>query len=356
MNQTEFSLHSLLKKYMPVNQNALVRYLVLDKCFRNTGRKYFIDDLINECNNVLRELNQDSKGIKRRQIFLDMDFMKSEAGFSAPIEAYNDGRKKYYRYSDPNYSILGSLIPTYVIDLSKSLIDILKKFDGLASHFIILQHYDQLLKFYKPTASEEFSSFVEFDFNQDYTGLEHFGQLFMSIEYKKVLKINYQPFDKETPYEYIFHPHYLKEYNHRWYLIGYNETKNERPYVLALDRIKSIEELKDKEYVPSDINYKDYYYDIIGITRIKDMQPEKIVLKIHPDFKDYIITNPIHPSQKNKRHSEDNWLNIELNCIINNELLNTISRYGHFIKVIEPIHLKDKLIERYKQALELQSN
>lgn len=341
---------------MPVNQNALVRYLVLDKCFRNTGRMYFIDDLINECNKVLKELNEKSRGVSRRQIFLDIDFMRSEAGFSAPIESFYYDRRKYYRYSDTNYSILGSLIPTYVIDLSKSLIDILKKFDGLASHFIILQQYDQLLKFYRPTVNEEISSFIEFDFNQDYLGLEHFSQLFMSIEYKKVLNIKYQPFDKETPYEFIFHPHYLKEYNHRWYLIGYNETRNEQPFVLALDRIKAIEELKNKDYIPSDIDYKEYYYDVIGITKIKGLEPERIVLKIHPDFKNYILTNPLHPSQINRKRQNDDWLNIELNCIINDELLNTISRYGHFIKVIEPLHLREQLKKRYEQALKLQSD
>ncbi|MFC0343802.1 helix-turn-helix domain-containing protein [Epilithonimonas hispanica] len=32
--------------------------------------------------------------------------MKSEAGYDAPIESYKDGRKVYYRYSDPEFSIL----------------------------------------------------------------------------------------------------------------------------------------------------------------------------------------------------------------------------------------------------------
>ena len=37
---------------MATNKNALIRYKVLDNCFKNVGRKYFINDLISECENV----------------------------------------------------------------------------------------------------------------------------------------------------------------------------------------------------------------------------------------------------------------------------------------------------------------
>ena len=33
---------------MSVNKNALIRYKVLDSCFRNHAKKYFIEDLIDE--------------------------------------------------------------------------------------------------------------------------------------------------------------------------------------------------------------------------------------------------------------------------------------------------------------------
>lgn len=85
---------------MPTNKNAQLRYNILDKCFRNTGRKFFIDDLVKEVNKALRELEGEDKQVKKRQIQYDIRFMKSEQGWSVPLEKKRDGRRVYYQYSD----------------------------------------------------------------------------------------------------------------------------------------------------------------------------------------------------------------------------------------------------------------
>ena len=66
---------------MSLNKNAQIRYQVLDRCFRNTGRIYFIDDLLEECNKALLNFDSTSKGIQRRQLFDDIRFMESEQGW-----------------------------------------------------------------------------------------------------------------------------------------------------------------------------------------------------------------------------------------------------------------------------------
>ena len=89
---------------MATNKNAQLRYQVLDRCFRNPGRKYFMDDLIEACNQALQEHNPDTK-ISRRQVFEDIKFMKSDQGWAVPLEHVQDGKKIYYRYTDITYSI-----------------------------------------------------------------------------------------------------------------------------------------------------------------------------------------------------------------------------------------------------------
>lgn len=37
---------------------ATIRYQALDRCFSNWGRRYFIEDLIKECNKALREYSE----------------------------------------------------------------------------------------------------------------------------------------------------------------------------------------------------------------------------------------------------------------------------------------------------------
>ncbi len=78
---------------MPQNKNAIIRYNALDKCFRNPGRSYTIDDLLDECNEALTEENPNTDGIKRRQLFVDIKFMESENGWSIELERTPVGKK-----------------------------------------------------------------------------------------------------------------------------------------------------------------------------------------------------------------------------------------------------------------------
>jgi hypothetical protein len=90
---------------MSINKNALIRYQALDRCFRNTGRMYFWDDLLEECNKATMDFDPKSEGIQRRQLFDDIRFMESEAGWSIPLSRNRYGRKVYYRYEDLSFSI-----------------------------------------------------------------------------------------------------------------------------------------------------------------------------------------------------------------------------------------------------------
>ena len=80
---------------MATNKNALIRYKVLDNCFRNPGRRYFIEDLIAECESVLLDIDPESNGISRRQIFEDIAFMESKEGWSIELEKLRTGKKVY---------------------------------------------------------------------------------------------------------------------------------------------------------------------------------------------------------------------------------------------------------------------
>ncbi len=78
---------------MAVNKHAYLRHKILDKCFRDTRRKYFMEDLIKECQNALSEYLGVEDGIKRRQIFNDITYMESEGGYSIILDRHKDGKK-----------------------------------------------------------------------------------------------------------------------------------------------------------------------------------------------------------------------------------------------------------------------
>ena len=50
---------------MATNKHATIRYLALDRCFSNFGKKFFIDDLINACNTALYDFTGIDDGGKK---------------------------------------------------------------------------------------------------------------------------------------------------------------------------------------------------------------------------------------------------------------------------------------------------
>lgn len=90
---------------MATNKHAVIRYQTLDKCFRNPGRKYFIEDLVEACSNSIYEFTGIDNGIKRRQILEDIKFMESMQGWNIPLERVREGHRVYFRYEEKNFSI-----------------------------------------------------------------------------------------------------------------------------------------------------------------------------------------------------------------------------------------------------------
>ena len=61
---------------MSTNKHATIRYNTLDTCFANRGRKFFMDDLVEACNYSIYEFSGQLEGVKKRQIYDDIRFMK----------------------------------------------------------------------------------------------------------------------------------------------------------------------------------------------------------------------------------------------------------------------------------------
>lgn len=78
---------------MATNKNAVLRYNILDHCFSNFYKKYFIEDLISVCGEKLTEHFGYEMSVSRRTILEDIKFMKSAARYDAPIISIADGKK-----------------------------------------------------------------------------------------------------------------------------------------------------------------------------------------------------------------------------------------------------------------------
>ena len=324
---------------MPINKNAIIRYQTLDKCFRNPGRRYYFEDLLEECNKALEELNPGTDGVKRRQLFDDIKFMESESGWSVPLERYKDGRKIYYRYSDLDFSINNMPLNEAEAEQLKSALMILSRFKGMPQFAWVEELIPKLEHTFGLNHNSE--DIISFDENPYLKGLEFLGTLFNSILYKKVLKIDYQSFRSDETETTIIHPYFLKQYNRRWYLLGKTEGY-ENLTVRALDRIKKIEEVK-KDYIENtQYDFSEYFEDIIGIHRGKDNKPVTVKLWFSPKSAPYVITKPLHGSQKIKSKTSEGLI-ITISVIPNYELKSLLLSFGNQVKILSPDFLKEEL-------------
>ena len=337
---------------MAITKNPLVRYKILDKCFKNPGKNYFIQDLIDECDKGLLEKDADSNGVSKRQVQNDIAFMESNAGWAIDLERPLDGKRVYYRYADLSFSINNMPLNELEINQLKSALDILSQFKGMPQFEWIHELLPKLQQGVTPLQNT--STIIEFDNNPFVKGLENLGVLYNAILYKKVLSITYLPFKTEETLVFTIHPAYLKQYNNSWFLFGYNPALEKYDWNLALDRIVSIKEIRGKYNQNSPIDWNSYFEDIMGVTKAANALIEKITLHFAKETGKYIEAKPIHGSQKSK-WTADNLLEVNLHLIINYEFERFLLSYGDSVKVLKPKKLVDSIKSRLQNVEKLYS-
>lgn len=331
---------------MATNKNAILRYNTLDKCFRNIGRKYYFEDLLEKINEVITEFDPACTGVKTRQLRDDIRFMKSEAGYSAPIVAYKDGKKAFYRYEDKDYSINNSPLNDTEAEQLRNAISVLQRFEG-APQFEWINEIGPMLDSHFGLSDS--NKIMSYDTNIDYSGYEYITQIFNAILNKRVLEVDYEPFNKPA-FQLEFHPYYLKQYNNRWFVFGLNKMLGIEKWNLALDRIHGIKEV-DEKYVDSKIDWEDHFYDIIGVTMPENGEVEEVELLFSAEQANYIKTKPLHPTQKDYVQENGDLL-VKIKVIPNFELEMKLLSFANKVKVIGPKDLKDKIIQRLRAATE----
>jgi predicted DNA-binding transcriptional regulator YafY len=333
---------------MSINKNALIRYQVLDRCFRNPGRIYFWEDLLEECNRVLIDFDPKNEGIQRRQLYDDIRFMESEAGWSIPLERIRYGRRVYYRYEDLSFSINNQPLNDSEAEQIKSALQIFSRFSGTPQFEWVNEMIPMLeSKFGLIKRNREV---ISFESNIDLRGLHFLTPLFNAIVNERVLKVTYKDFKSTNPYEIFYHPYYLKQYNNRWFVFGLNADNKVPNWTLALDRIESVTETA-QEFTQSDIDWEDYFYDLVGVSQSKDVQLQEIILMFSAEVAPYVITKPVHPSQRHKYMSEG--LQVKINVMPNVELEQLILSFGEQVKVVSPQNFQDRIAQRLQSANKL---
>jgi predicted DNA-binding transcriptional regulator YafY len=153
--------------------------------------------------------------------------------------------------------------------------------------------------------------------------------------------MTYKAFYEEAETPRHIHPYLLKEYNNRWFVYAYtDEYKGEGVY--GLDRIIRVEKIKKRYRKPAKTKIIEYFKDIIGVTNFEDKEVEDIVLKVNRARANYLITKPIHKSQKVIKETS-NHVFFSFRLKPNHELNAFILGYGKDIVVEKPKSLAHEI-------------
>ena len=332
---------------MANTKNAQLRYRILDKCFRRYNSPCTFKELKEEIERVFRDLFDDHYKMPERTLREDIKNMKERTTFNAPIVCRQmiDGSYCYF-YSDRNYSIFKSNISEKDYNILQSTIDMLGRYRGLPSTAWLEEVITNLE--YRFDLKVNRKTLVSFEQNSELKGLEHLSSLIDAATKQQALDITYCSYrGKERAY--TLSPYYIKQYNGRWFLFGLDNTTN-RLMNLALDRIVSFKQSSETYLPNTDFDFDTYFNDIIGVTVPEaDVKLETIKLRFTEDRYPYVVSKPIHPSQKVVDPVEHI---VSISVKPNRELYQRLFSFIPDVEVLSPEWLRKEIIERLKMTLD----
>ena len=333
---------------MPVNKNALLRYRILDRCFSDRHHYYDIDELLDKVNEAFLDIY--GKTVSLRQIRADIAYMRDRVSYNAPIVARPiNGKRCYYTYEDPHFSIFSSELSVEEAKNLLSTIDMLGRYRSPKNAWLEEVISSLELRFGIKANREKLVSFEQ---NEQLKGIEFLSDLIDAVLNHQPLKMTYRPYkgDEQTM---VIHPHYMKQYNSRWFLFGL-ENHGEygmSPVNKALDRIVKFSVAKVPFVENDQIDYETYFDDIVGVTHDrKHPDVEHVILRFAKERFPYVVSKPIHQSQKIV-NSEDGTLSIDVR--INRELEQNIFSFGQQVEVLSPEWFRNQIIEKYKEITKI---
>jgi len=329
---------------MPKSKNSDVRIKVIDRCLSAKNRKYTTAEMFELCNRELEDRGYDPITALNS---IRNDILQIETNYpGATVEPTREGRNIYYHYSDPDFSIYKSpLRPEEKVQLIQTL-HLMKRFKGMPQFDWITEISDRLSTSLKiDEVSEE--EVVGFDENLDLEGMKHFTPLFNAIVEHQPLKLTYKSFKQEEKIVYTVHPYYLKQYNKRWFLIAWN-ADDDFLANYAFDRIVRIKNA-DISYRHNDIDFFEYFDDMIGVSKDIRMELQKVKLWVSAAQWPYIKTKPLHSTQHTVKVGKDGTI-LTFEVYLNYELEQMLLSFGEKVKVLEPEELKDRIKQRLTEA------
>lgn len=331
---------------MPVNKEAYIRYKIIDTCICNQRKPFpSMEELIEACQNKL------GKSFTISTIQKDIKAMKEDEalGFNAPIK-FSKSKNGYY-YQDKDYSIRAVPLNEEEINALIAATDLLSTFTGERVSANFNAAVDKILasvkEKYERTSDKR--TIIQTENPPKQRGHEYFEAFFKAIKEQTPVSFIHFSYSKKVFNSIILHPYLLKEFQNKWYIIGYSENHKAVRY-FGIDRIIEPLYLKQEFYLLKGFSPEKHFKDIYGVFPLS-AQKQIIKFKVTPMLANYLQSQPLHESQKIEYYHENGFLSFSINLIPTYELLNQFFMHSKQLLVTEPLWIKNEIKKALKNAV-----
>ncbi|RZJ87765.1 MAG: WYL domain-containing protein [Hymenobacter sp.] len=328
---------------MPVVKTPSLRFRLIDACLQRRQVRWTAALLLKKVSDDFFQAT--GRTFSKSQFNLDLKALREE--YNAPL-VYS--RDQGYYYDEPNFSLFKSPLVSDDAAVLRQVLGLLQQFEGLGlgdELHELTQRVEEHLQ--AQAEAEPARQFIWFEQVPNYIGSHFLGSLYQAIQKQQVLEMQYRPFGAAQPLDIIVHPYLLKQYNHRWFLIGHG-TGRPGLSTYALDRIEQLVLCNNQAYLSLSDDITSRFTNIVGVSLpSEDCIPELVQLRFSSSRGQYVRTKPLHPTQQLEAETSG-ALKVVLNVIPTQELVTLLLSFGDDVEVIEPLSLRQQIAERLRAA------
>ncbi len=336
---------------MPANKYALIRYRTIDRCLRNEARPFpSKEELRAACEEAL--YGSDGDRISTSTLEKDLNAMRYDGalGYYAPIAYHRDERGYYYEEED--FSIDNLQLNDEELESIRFAARTLVQFRNVPmfSQFgQAIGKIDDRLRMAPDLDTAQLDRIVQFESAPATRGSEHLQPLLQAIQARRVVSLSYRKFKSEGADALHVQPYLLKEYRNRWYLIAWNNDRNDyRTY--GLDRMESVEGQDESFELRGDFDADHFFKHSFGISKSTE-SPQDVRVRCNQLEYEYLSAQPVHPSQQLTRIEEDVY-ELQLHVLVTFELVHFLLGLGAAVEVIAPESLRERMEAVHRAALD----
>jgi len=328
---------------MAVNKYAAIRHRIIDQKIGNKYQPYPTKESLRQACEESLYGGISGNNISDSTIEKDLNYLKME--YDAPIK-FSRSHNGYY-YEEEGYSID---LNTDQIEAIKMAANVLSQFKNTEVFSEFHSAIDKILdrvNISPDIQDKAIQQYVQFEKSPVVVGTGYLGDILQAIKNKVSITIGYKKFQAEDEKDRSINPYLLKEYQNRWYVIGFDNFDGfVKTY--SLDRVTKLLIVGKSFEIDDGFDYDRFFKYNIGITTL-DKEPEDILLSASPLEGSYLKSQPLHWSQ-NVIIDNENECKLRLRVVVTKELAMKILSMGGGIKVISPKSLKNQIAAEIKKA------